>query len=293
MTGALLILGGGAMAEALAAALHTKASPAEVLFDSVLIWTRRPEVSARLAERYGLTALVELSDVNDCSLQAIVLCVRDGAIAEVALQLANVWNPERFPKPPIALHTSGYHDVEVLSALVPFGIDRGVLHPCVSVGGLSASEVQTGAVFHDVRFGLSGEGAAYAYGVALAAWLGGAALRVDSARRPLYHAAAALLSCGWVAVFAEAEALLAEAMPDVPANELHALALALAKSTLANLATRTSAEALTGPVARGDDQVVRGHAHQLELSAVPERAVLYAELVAAMRRLLARDAESN
>lgn len=291
MTGALLILGGGAMAEALAAALLAKAGATEVLFHSVLIWTRRPAVSAELAERYGMTALAELSEINDHRLEAIVLCVRDGAIADVALQLANVWNPERFPHPPIALHTSGYHDVEVLSALVPFGIDRGVLHPCVSVSGLSTSDVQAGDVFHDVRFGLSGEGAAYSYGADLAAWLGGVALRVDSARRPLYHTAAALLSGGWVAVFAEAEALFSEAMPDVSAEELHALALALAKSTVANLELHTSAQALTGPVARGDDQVVRGHAHELEHSAVPERAVLYAELVAAMRRLLARDAE--
>lgn len=287
MAGALLIIGAGAMAEALAAALAPRAQSGTELFSEVLVWARRPEPREALAARHGLRALASLADLTAHELAAIVICVRDGAIADVANALADAWPAGAAAPRPVVMHTSGFHDVEVLAALAPLGFERAVLHPCVSISGLTGGAVASGAAFEGVRFGLSGEGAARTFGSALAALLGGSALEVASDQRPLYHTAAALLSGGWVALFAEAEALFAEAMPGADPQELRQLALALATSTLDNLRAKPTAAALTGPVARGDDQVVAGHLAQLERSHLPERAALYTELVAAMRRLLA------
>jgi len=280
VTGPLLILGAGAMGRALAGALIARGLASEVH-----IWSRRPEAARSLATAVaGVHVVEDLEQAPD--LDAALLAVKDAGLEEVAGALLTAGCA-----PPVVLHTSGYHDVEVLAALAGTSA-RGVLHPAAALRASGPPSTHRGDVFEGVRFGVSGEAPALELARRLATGLGGIALEVAGAERPLYHAAAALLSNGWVALFAEADALLAEALPHATAAERHGLALALARSTLANLADQAPedglAGALTGPVARGDEAVVRGHLGALAASGEPERAALYEQLVAAMRRLVAR-----
>lgn len=275
MAGTVLILGAGAMARAMAHAL----APCR----EVLVWARRREAAEALAESSGARAMEDLGEAAGLELEALLFCVSDGAISELAMRLAQAWPSASGGKLPVALHTSGFHGVEVLASLATLGIERGGLHPVVSIAGLSGDPA---AVFEGVRFGVAGDPKALEVARELCAALGGVALEVPAAGRALYHAAAALLSGGTVALLAEAEATLAEAMPGADPAERAKLTRVLLDSTVRNLDAGPARRALTGPVARGDSAVVEGHLASFLASETPARAALYGELVAAMRRLI-------
>jgi len=283
MAGAILILGAGAMAKAMAAALVPLASATNPLFGEVILWARRSEAADELGRETGARAIEGLAEAATLELEAILFCVRDGAISDLAMRLAEAWPKTSRANLPVALHTSGYHGIEVLASLASLGIERGGLHPVVSIAGLAS---EAGAMFHRVRFGVAGDPEALDFARELCVALGGVPLEVPDEGRALYHAAAALLSGGTVALFAEAQAALGEAMPNAEPGELAELVRELLRSTVANLDVTPPASALTGPVARGDSAVVEGHLASFAASRTPERAALYQELVAAMRRLL-------
>jgi predicted short-subunit dehydrogenase-like oxidoreductase (DUF2520 family) len=133
-----------------------------------------------------------------------------------------------------------------------------------------------------VWFATSGAPAARALARELVAALGGheLALAGGADAQPAYHAAATLLSNGLVALFDAALAVGARATSDPRA--LHAALATLLAATSANLQRSTPQAAVTGPVARGDVDVVRGHLERL--AADPSALEIYRALG---RRLLA------
>ena len=110
----------------------------------------------------------------------------------------------------------------------------------------------------------------------LVAALGGHVLALrdgpDAAAR--YHGAATLLAGGTVALFAAAERLLEGLAPD---EDVTRAFHALLASAVSNLAELPPAEALTGPVARGEVVVVEEHLAALDRTS-PEAAAAYRAL---------------
>jgi predicted short-subunit dehydrogenase-like oxidoreductase (DUF2520 family) len=126
--------------------------------------------------------------------------------------------------------------------------------------------------------------ATYARLIVFASSLGGRPFRLPGGSRDLYHAAAALAGNAPLALIDIAErAFVAAGAPPALAREA---LIGLAAGALANAARLGPAAALTGPVVRGDVDVVARH-----LSAFaardPTEAELYASLSAALARLAA------
>ena len=92
--------------------------------------------------------------------------------------------------------------------------------------------------------------------------LGGRAITVPTARRPLYHAAAVLASNYLVVLLKTAARLFEEA--GASPEEAEAALIALAHGTLQNAAALGLDRALTGPVSRGDLEVVDLHLRTLK-----------------------------
>jgi predicted short-subunit dehydrogenase-like oxidoreductase (DUF2520 family) len=167
------------------------------------------------------------------------IAVSDRAIGQVAAALA------RAGPPSVVLHSSGFHGPEVLAPLV--GVAKGVLHPLVSF--------PAGAPPSDLRgatFSLAGDPEARVAAGRLVRALGGQVLELpdDPAARAAYHASAALTAGGIVA-------LLDLALETFPGD---ASALAhLASGVLGNIAALGTGPSLTGPVMRGDAEVLRAH----------------------------------
>jgi predicted short-subunit dehydrogenase-like oxidoreductase (DUF2520 family) len=113
----------------------------------------------------------------------------------------------------------------------------------------------------------------------LALTLGMRPFRVRPAGRVRYHAAACTASNHLVALLGQVERLAADA--GIPAEAF----LPLVRATVDNVADLGAADALTGPVARGDVATVAAH---LEALPADERAA-YRALAEAALRLAARD----
>ncbi|GAA1781775.1 DUF2520 domain-containing protein [Leucobacter iarius] len=212
----------------------------------------------------------------------VLLAVPDAAIADAATAI----------RPgPLLGHLSGATGLGTLGARDGFS-----LHPLLTVtGGPTAGDTGTSGE------GTSGEDTAFAGAFAaidgtneharaaaesLAERLGLRVFRIAERDRPAYHAAASAAANFLVVVEGLAERLAATA--GVPREAL----APLAEAALANWAREGAAAALTGPVARGDDETVAR-----QRAAVAERAPsdldLFDALVTATRALAAQQKGSR
>jgi predicted short-subunit dehydrogenase-like oxidoreductase (DUF2520 family) len=184
----------------------------------------------------------------------VLLCVPDSEIAAAAAAVE---------RGPLVGHCSGATGLDVLHEHEAFS-----LHPLMTVPAGAPRDVLAGA-------GCAVDGStprALAVAEALATRLGMRSTRVAGDDRAAYHAAASIASNFMVALQESAADLMAEAGID-DARELLA---PLVLRTAANWAEHGDA-ALTGPVARGDEETVAQHLDALRETA-PELLPLYEAL---------------
>lgn len=194
----------------------------------------------------------------------VVLAVPDGEISSVARELAGAGLPADVP----VLHTSGALGVEALAPLSAIGAPVGSMHPLAAISdAVAGAERLRGA-----WFAIEGDAAATGAGERVVAALGGRVLRLAPGGKPLYHAAAVFASNYLVTLLSVAERLMAEA--GAGGEEGRGALLELAAGALAGVGERGVADALTGPVARGDAGTVALHLARLS----PPDALLYSVL---------------
>ncbi|MGO9974174.1 MAG: DUF2520 domain-containing protein [Solirubrobacteraceae bacterium] len=203
--------------------------------------------------------LVRGADGAGCDV--ILLCVPDGEIASAAALL----RPGR-----LVGHCSGATGLDVLCA---HRHEAFSLHPLMTV-------TAAGARFDGAAAAVAGSSeAALDLACALAVRLGMVPVDVAPADRPAYHAAASIASNFLVTLEAAAERLA------LSAGVQRQLLVPLVRASVENWAALGGADALTGPVARGDDRTVAAQRH-----AVAERAAdllpLFDALVDATRNLV-------
>lgn len=208
--------------------------------------------------RYGLEA-------PEGGTTAVFLTVPDHALAEIALALASRGDP---PEGCPVFHCSGALGAEILAPLHARGYRVGTFHPLQAV----ANPVVGAERLLGSAFALSGEADALATARRLVAGLGGRGITIPTSRRPLYHAAAVMASNHVVVLLREAMRLFQEA--GASGEEAESALLGLARGTLENAEQLGIAHALTGPISRGDVDVVGLHLRTLE----SEDARLYAAL---------------
>jgi predicted short-subunit dehydrogenase-like oxidoreductase (DUF2520 family) len=214
--------------------------------------------------------------------QAVVLCVGVAELAEAAESVARALPPLSADREPACLHTSGSLGPGVLAPLARLGCPTGTLHPLAAFAPDGA-----GPRLDGTWCAISGDERARAAASSLVAALGARTLLLDERETApaTYHAAAALLSNGTVALASLAFELAGHACRD---REDARLAFqALLRATVDNLETRTPERALTGPVSRGDAATVR--AHLGGLAGDPQTRALYLALSRRMLVLAERD----
>jgi predicted short-subunit dehydrogenase-like oxidoreductase (DUF2520 family) len=202
--------------------------------------------------------------------EVVLLCVPDSAIGDAARAVASAAPGLRFLG-----HTSGATSLEALGPVA----ETFSLHPLQTVP--AADTDLTGA-----PCAVAGSTPA-ALGLArdLAGAFGMRPFEVREEDRAAYHAAAAMASNFLVALEESAAALLADAGAGAEAREL------LAPLVLRSAANWVDggAEALTGPIARGDDETVERHLAALADTA-PELLDLYRALAERTRAIAAAEA---
>jgi predicted short-subunit dehydrogenase-like oxidoreductase (DUF2520 family) len=193
--------------------------------------------------------------------EAVLLCVPDAEIPRVAARIA---------AGSLVGHCSGATRLDALSPHEGFS-----LHPLMTVTARGASFAGAGAAIA----GTTPRARRFAAGLASA--LGMVPVEVAEADRARYHAAASMASNFLVTLEAAAERLAADV-----GVERHLL-VPLVRAAVENWAHLGGDEALTGPVARGDEATVAAQRSAVA-EAAPDLLALFDALVAATRTHAAR-----
>jgi predicted short-subunit dehydrogenase-like oxidoreductase (DUF2520 family) len=199
-------------------------------------------------------------DADPRDATAVLLCVPDGEIAAAAAAVT---------PGPLVGHCSGATGLGPLAPHEAFS-----LHPLMTVPAGAAPTVFAGA-------GCAVDGStprALAAAHQLATALGMRATRVADEDRAAYHAAASIASNFLTTIEGAAERLAATAGVD---RELLA---PLVRAAVENWAARGAEHALTGPIARGDEETVARQREAVEDRA-PDLLPLFDALVDATRAL--------
>ena len=211
-------------------------------------------IEARLAGREEAAAVL-------ASAEAALLCVPDVEIAAACEVAARAVPPLR-----LVGHVSGATGLDALAPAAERGAETFSLHPLQTVPAPEAD--LTGAPCAVA----ASTPEALAFAAGLAESLGMRPFEVPEAGRAAYHAAAAIASNFLVALQESAARLLAEAGVDDARELLAPLVLRSAANW-----SELGAEALTGPIARGDEATIQRHLAALQ-DVAPELIPLYEAL---------------
>lgn len=257
------IIGSGRLGTALAVALASRGYPIQSVVARRAQSARRAahfldgEVQALAAKQLRLLrpADVFLITVPDDQIPA--------AVAELsALKLAA-------HRKTIALHTSGALSAEVLAPLHDRGWHTGSVHPLISI-----SDSREG--LHGGFWNIEGDKTSLRFARTMVRDLGGKSFSVNAVDKPLYHAAAVMASGNVVAVFDVALEMLVQC--GLSRQTARRVLLPLLASTVRNLETKDTSDALTGTFSRGDLETVKRHLAALKRSKLVDALDLYRRL---------------
>jgi len=234
-----------------------------------LLWSRTEGRAEDLASRIFGAKCFPRPEEAIATAAVTLLCVADQALERFSAELAVLAGE---PGPEHAcLHTNGARGLGVLAPLEARGFGVGKLHPLIAVPPTSAAGPSAlSGRFRGAWFASLGRGSGEAWARRLVGVLGAHRLQLaddgdESSIR--LHAAAALLSGGFVAVYdlalEAAEEVATLAGEDDRQGGAGAALTTLLASTVSNLARHGTRDALTGPVARGSLEVVRAHLETL------------------------------
>jgi predicted short-subunit dehydrogenase-like oxidoreductase (DUF2520 family) len=252
----LTIIGAGRLGTALAVALERQGYSIQSL--AARHGEKARQAAGLLNGKPQVLAAKQLHSLH--AADVFLITVPDDQIAGVAAQLSGL----EFDA--TALHTSGALSSDILAPLRQRGWKVGSIHPLISV---SDSDAALEGAFWSVE----GDAAALRTGKAIVRDLGGQSFSIRSEDKPLYHAAAVMVSGNVVALFDVAlEMLMQCGLDRKTAGEI---LLPLIASTVRSLQTKDPAQALTGTFSRGDLETVKRHLAALKKSELVDALELY------------------
>lgn len=241
------IIGTGRLGSALAIAL------AEEGYSIGALVARRRENARRAAGLLDVSSRVlAVKQLADRPLSDLVLIATpDDQILKVVEALAKV-DSELDGKPTV-LHTSGALSSDILTPLRKKGWSAGSLHPLVSV-----SEPKAGArLLRSAFWCVEGDKRAVSIGRSIVRDLDGQSFSIDPSNKPLYHAAAVMVSGNVTTLFDVALEMLRQC--GLNRTQARRALLPLLGSAVDNLNKMDPVAALTGTFARGDVKTVKRH----------------------------------
>ncbi|HXQ27498.1 MAG TPA: DUF2520 domain-containing protein [Candidatus Acidoferrales bacterium] len=215
--------------------------------------------------------------IDAASADVILLTTPDDKLAGVARTLAEVSGKDWRGK--IVLHTSGTLDRSVLAPLARLGAATGSLHPMQTFGGGVTPKLS------GVIFAVEGDLKARRAAQGIARSLGGVPVVIEGRDKPVYHAAGVLV-CGSGFPLIESAVQMLVRIGFTRRRAMQTLLL-LTRQMLDNVERLGPRAAWTGPLSRGDYDVIATHAGALRRhpSEVQEAYAALAHLAA---RVLAK-----
>jgi predicted short-subunit dehydrogenase-like oxidoreductase (DUF2520 family) len=203
------------------------------------------------------------------SADLFLITVPDDQIAQVAAGLSEVRFNTDQRKKITALHTSGALSSDVLAPLREQGWHTGSIHPLMSISGTQDADASLRGAFWSVE----GDSSALRLGKTIVRDLGGKSFSIRSDDKPLYHAAAVMVSGNVTALFDVALEMLGEC--GLNRKTARSILVPLIASAVRNLESKDPAQALTGTFSRGDLETVKRHVAALKNNKLAEALELY------------------
>ncbi len=164
-----------------------------------------------------------------------------------------------FDRDTVLFHCSGALSSSILGAASKKGLSTGSLHPLQS---FAPHEENRKSPFLGINMSVEGDEKALLKGEEIIRDLEANPFTLPTRAKTLYHAAAVVASNYLVTLENFALQLLQEA--DLSEEKAYAVLEPLIQGTLNNIKERGTKAALTGPVARGDVEIVERHVKDLE-----------------------------
>jgi predicted short-subunit dehydrogenase-like oxidoreductase (DUF2520 family) len=264
----IAIVGPGRLGRALALELKRAGyTISEIVSRSSVASTRKAGDLARKVKAH-----VSTSDRARLDAAIVWFCVPDREIAASARQLASVvdWTNK------IAFHSSGALASDELKSLHHSGAAVASVHPLMTfvTGSLPS--------LRGVPFAMEGDAAAVRSARQIVRALGGDAFTIRKQHKAAYHAWGAFASPLLVAMLVTAEQLARKA--GLSSVEARKKMLPIVRQTIANYEALGGAGASSGPIVRGDAEIVRKHLQVLRK--IPEATAVYLALARAALRYL-------
>ena len=232
-------IGAGRVARALAVGLARAGCP-----EIVVASRNRASAHALTAAAPEIRAVATAQEAVDAA-DIVFITTPDAAIEAVVRGLH--WAPGKS-----VVHTSGAESRQVLNSAAAAGVQTASLHPLQTIAAGPGETNLAG-----VTFALEADEPLKSVLLRIVADLGGHAVELKPEDRPLYHAAAVLVS-NYVVTLAMLAADLSAVFGQERSEALNAL-LPLLQGTVTNLVATGLPGALTGPIERGDLATVERH----------------------------------
>jgi predicted short-subunit dehydrogenase-like oxidoreductase (DUF2520 family) len=238
------------------------------------IISRNAAASKRKARDVARKVGARYSTNGDAHLDAdlVWFCVPDREIARTSLQLASVVDWKR----KIALHSSGALASDELKALRRRGAAVASVHPMMTFVSGSLPSLK------GVPFAVEGDAPAVLAARQIVRKLGGETFPIRKQHKPAYHAWGGFTSPLLVAALVTGEQLARTAGQSTV--EARRKMLPIVRQTIANYEALGPAGAFSGPIVRGDAEIV--HKHLQVLKNAPEAREVYLALARAALRYL-------
>ena len=263
----VVIVGPGRMGLALGDALERSGEVRHLTF-----YGRHPEPPSHPLFLQGRARYVFGVEPVERDTSVVLLAVPDDVVPEMAFTVAA---HGRAPSGCAAFHLSGALPTDVLGPLHEEGYAVGALHPLVSVTDrLDGADRLSGAFF-----AVTGASEALAVARRLTAAIDADVVGVPAARRPLFHAAAALAGGQVVPILALTARLMERA--GVSGDEVLPVLLSLVRDTMRRVEEDGLSGSLPESLARADLETISLHLRALD----HEDQRLYAVLGLEMLRL--------
>ncbi len=197
----------------------------------------------------------------------VFITTPDDAIESVCASLSDGCREKLSGK--IVYHCSGALSSAILSSAKKWGASTGSIHPLQSFAPYTLDQ---SSPFKGINISVEGDEPAVVLGKTMVHGLGANAFSIPTKAKTLYHAAAVVASNYLVTLEDFAIQLLKSA--DLEPDTAYKILEPLIQGTLTNIKNRGAIEALTGPVARGDVEIVERHLEDID-EYLPDYSLLY------------------
>lgn len=221
-----------------------------------------------LRKNIAYTGGEAFTDIGQLPLQAdcFIITTGDDQIEEACRRLA-----ARVHFPAVVLHMSGVGSVAMLDAAKRAGARVGSVHPLQTFSDVEGAIQSLPGSF----FGVTVDSSLERWAEELVRSLGGIPFFVADEDRPLYHAAACVVSNYFVGLLSMAEKIYV--LLGLNEEEARKAFWPLLTATMRNVGQKGLVPSLTGPIARGDLGTLKKHMESME-KRMPELLPLYKEL---------------